>query len=385
MGPKTHRGGIAWDILSSGAADVVWWGDYPDASESIAARFARWRAVDDLVDAPLVTQSLVGRSAAWVNLLRRVVEVAKFTNGSVLVTGETGTGKELLARLIHTLDTRPQKRDLVVLDCTTIVPELSGSEFFGHERGAFTGAISAREGAFALADRGTLFLDEVGELSLSLQAQLLRVVQEHTFKPVGSNRWQRTEFRLVCATNKDLQAQIRQGEFRRDLYYRIATVTCAVPPLRERREDIISLTRHFMREVLGATELPPFDEAVQEYLLLREYAGNVRDLRQLASRIAYRHVGSGPFTVGDIPDEERAAADMNPTGWREGGFVDAIRRAIAQGAGLREIRRAAAETAVRIVVNDEQGNLRRAARRLGVSDRALQLRRAADRYGNLGA
>src|SRR5262249_40812748 len=147
--------------------------------------------------------------------------------------GESGTGKEVVARLIHLLDSRPNKRDLVVLDCASIVPELSGSEFFGHERGAFTGALTERNGAFALANDGTLLLDEIGDLPLPLQVQLLRVIQEHTYKRVGGNKWCKTEFRLICATNRDLFDLIGRGAFRADLYYRIAGYICKLPPLRE--------------------------------------------------------------------------------------------------------------------------------------------------------
>ena len=181
--------------------------------------------------------------------MRELVEVGAFTNASVLIEGESGTGKELLAQLVHDLDLRRQKGDFVILDCAAITPELSGSEFFGHERGAFTGAVNARDGAFALANGGTLFLDEVGELPLTLQAQLLRVVQEHQFKRVGSNTWQRTEFRLVCATNRDLLAGVAEGRFRGDLYHRIAGWVCHVPPLRDRPEDILPLTTHFLSQL----------------------------------------------------------------------------------------------------------------------------------------
>src|SRR6202023_58747 len=148
---------------------------------------------------------------------------------------------EVAANLIHRLNTRADKRDMVILDCSTIVSDLSGSEFFGHERGAFTGALTERQGAFALANGGTLFLDEIGELPLPLQAQLLRVVQERTYKRLGGNTWRRTDFRLVCATNRDLVELIRRGEFRADLYYRIASFVCKLPALRERLEDIIPL------------------------------------------------------------------------------------------------------------------------------------------------
>ena len=134
----------------------------------------------------MVLGNLVGSGPAWTVTLRQIVEIALFTAAAVLITGESGTGKELVARLLHTLDRRPRKGDLVVLDCTTIVPELAGSEFFGHERGAFTNAVAPRDGAFALADNGTLFLDEIGELPLPLQADLLRVVQDAPYKRAGA-------------------------------------------------------------------------------------------------------------------------------------------------------------------------------------------------------
>jgi transcriptional regulator with GAF, ATPase, and Fis domain len=314
----------------------------------------------------------------WKSVLHQVVEIARFTDASVLITGESGTGKELMARLIHTLDPQPNKRDLVVLDCTTIVPELSGSEFFGHERGAFTGAIAPRDGAFALADGGTLFLDEVGELPLGLQAQLLRVVQERTYKRVGGNTWHRTNFRLVCATNKDLLQAVTQRAFRSDLYYRIAGTICHLPPLRNRAEDTLRLVRHFMQQIRSGEELPELDGPVRDYLLKREYPGNVRDLKQVVSRFMYRHVGPGPITVGDIPEEERPAVEFG-FDWCGESFECAIRRALALGVGLKDLSRALTETAIRIAVEDEEGNLQRAARRLGVTDRTLQIRRAARR------
>lgn len=371
--------GAVWCLLHAGASDVFSWGHSVNPEIEVKNRLERWHTVDQLVRSPLVQNNLVGQSHAWISVLRQVVEVAKFTDANILITGETGTGKELVARLIHTLDPRREKRDLVVLDCTTIVPELSGSEFFGHERGAFTGAVSSRDGAFALANGGTLFLDEVGELPLGLQAQLLRVVQEHTYKRVGGNTWQNTTFRLVCATNRDLLQEVKHGRFRHDFYYRIANWTCRLPPLRERTEDIIPLVKHFMKIFRPDEELPEMDEPVREYLLKREYPGNVRDLRQLVSRIIYRHVGSGPVTVGDIPEEERPSSEFLQTDWCDKQFEQNIRHALSLGVGLKEIGRAAEDTAVRIAVSNENGNLQRAAQRLGVTDRALQMRRAARR------
>ncbi|MET0417846.1 MAG: sigma 54-interacting transcriptional regulator, partial [Actinoplanes sp.] len=240
-------------------------------------------------------------------VLRDAVEAARFTSSAVLITGESGTGKERLAQLIHDLDPRPVKRKLVILDCSTVVPSLSGSEFFGHDKGAFTGAATAREGAFELADGGTLFLDEVGELPVTLQAELLRVVQEGTFKRVGSNAWRKSSFRLICATNRDLAAEQERGTFRNDFYYRIAGCSLRLPSLRDRATDIIPLFRHFFRQAYPDREPPELSDAVRELLLRRHYPGNVRDLRSLALRIIHRHVGPGAVTVGDVPELERPA------------------------------------------------------------------------------
>lgn len=369
----------AWELLHTGASDVFVWNESPAAVAAIISRFARWHEVDEILASPIIENQLVGRSRQWISLLRQVVEVAHFTDASVLLLGESGCGKELIAHLIHTLDQRPHKREFVILDCTTVVPELSGSEFFGHERGAFTGAVAVRDGAFALADRGTLFLDEVGELPLRLQAELLRVVQEQIYKRVGSNVWQQTKFRLVCATNRDLGEEQLQGRFRRDFFSRIAGWTLKIPPLRERVEDILPLVNHFIREAAQGQAVS-LDEAVRSFLLRREYRANVRDLKQLVARIMRRHVGPGPVTVGDIPEEERP---MQPSSapWRDALFESRIRAALDDGLQLNDIGRVAKETAERIVLADENGNLRRAAQRLGVSNRALQKRRANRRAG----
>lgn len=363
-----------WELLDAGASDAFAWNS-SHGPAAVAARIDRWRQVDQLTTLPDVRDTLIGQSRVWQSALRRIVEVARFTDAPVLITGESGTGKELAAQAIHALDPRPHKRDLIVLDCTTIVPTLSGSEFFGHERGAFTGAESTRDGAFALADGGTLFLDEVGELPLTLQAELLRVAQEGTYKRVGGNTWHSASFRLVCATNKDLLAETAQERFRRDFYHRIAAWRIDLPPLSDRREDVLPLTRHFLRQLRPGQEQCWLDEPVRDFLTRRDYPGNIRDLRHLVTCMSHRHVGPGPITLGDIPEDERghrAGSD-----WRDCGFEQSIRMALVLGTGLREITNAAADTAIRVAVLDEGGNLQRASKRLGVTARALQLRRAA--------
>lgn len=373
-------GRAVWRLLDAGATDVMAWDAVRAPAQEISARMDRWHAVDRLVDSPLVRDHLIGRSPEWIAVLRQIVEIARFTDAAVLIAGPTGTGKELVARLIHTLDNRPNKRDLVILDCTTIVPELSGSEFFGHDRGAFTGAIAARDGAFALADGGTLFLDEVGELPAALQAQLLRIVQEGAFKRVGGNSPQQSDFRLVCATNRELEQEIAAGRFRADFYYRIASWTCKLPPLAQRRDDILALARHFIGQCRPNDDEPAeLDEFVQEYLVTRDYPGNVRDLRRLILRMMHHHVGAGPITLGDIPADERAPLDSTLADWRDEQFDRSIQRALFHGASLKEIGRAAEDAAIERALDRCGGNLRGAAKQLAVTERALQLRRATRR------
>lgn len=363
---------LAWRLLARGASDVLCWSSAGDAGAAVLARLRRWHEVDAIVRSPLVRGQLIGQSAPWIAALRRVVEVARFTTAALLVTGESGTGKELVARLFHHLDQRPGKRDLIVADCTTIVSTLSGSEFFGHERGAFTGAMTARDGAFAAANKGTLFLDEVGELPIGLQPELLRVVQEGSYKRVGGDTWRSTDFRLVCATNRDLPAEVAAGRFRLDLYHRLAANIVALPPLRERRGDILPLFRHFLAEVTGAAELP-LDPSVVALVQQRDYPGNVRDLRQLALRIAARHVDPGPVTPGDVPDEERPTDSTWAVERRVDGLLDdAVEAALHAGRNYREIRDAAADTAVRLAIRRAGNDLQEAARRLGVTDRMVQ-------------
>jgi transcriptional regulator with GAF, ATPase, and Fis domain len=371
-----------WSLLHAGAADVLVWPTLPASADQIRARFDRLRTVRELSQSAQVSAALVGAGAAWRCLLHQVVELAVYAHGPVLITGESGTGKELIARLVHDLDTREDKRELVVVDCTTITPELSGSEFFGHERGAYTGAMTAREGAFAQAHGGTLFLDEIGDLPLPLQAQLLRVVQEGKYKRVGGNAWQHTGFRLVSATHCDLQARVAEGRFRADLYFRIAGAVCRTPPLRERRDDVLTLARHFQQDIVGSEGAQGFDEPVCHYLLAREYPGNVRELRRVVERLCLRHAGSGPITIGDVPEDERPQDATHTRVALQARFDAIAREAIGLGLSLKEIGQLATDCAIQAALDEEQGNLHRAAARLDVTDRALQLRRAQQRLAH---
>jgi transcriptional regulator with GAF, ATPase, and Fis domain len=363
-------GDDSWGLLRAGASDVIAWAD--ESAPQVAERLRRWETIDELVECQHVRDFLVGESPAWRAVLRDAVEVARFTDAAVLITGESGTGKERVAQLIHELDPRRNKKLMVVLDCSTVVPSLSGSEFFGHEKGAFTGASAPRAGAFELADNGTLFLDEVGELPPPLQAELLRVIQEGTFKRVGSNTWRKSVFRLVCATNRDLATEQGVGTFRNDFYYRIAGCALHLPSLRDRPEDILPLFRHFFREARPDREPPEIEDAVRDLLLSRPYPGNVRDLRSLVLRIIPRYLGGGVVTIGDIPDHERPVPPQAVAAWRSGAFEEGLRRGLSVGAKLEEITAAAAEVATELAVSREGGDVRRAARSLGVPERTLR-------------
>lgn len=361
-----------WRLLGMGAEDVLSARESDTSAECLHARLKRRAFLDKILATESIKQQLLGNSNVWQNTLRSIIEVACFSSAPVLILGESGTGKEQVARLIHELDKRPDKEDLILLDCTTIVPELSGSEFFGHEKGSFTNAVSTREGAFALANRGSLFLDEVGELPLRLQAELLRVSQEGLFKRVGSNHWQKTSFRLVCATNRNLQLEVEKGNFREDLYYRLSTCIIRLPPLRERKTDIPELAQSFLAEALGTTSPPAFDPQVRNFLMTQNYPGNVRQLKQLITRLAYRHSGKGPITMGDIPNADREQYAFSAQDWQGQGLKEAILQAIEDGVGLKEIKRIAGDVALNLAIEVAAGNLQEAARRLDVSDRLVQ-------------
>jgi transcriptional regulator with GAF, ATPase, and Fis domain len=375
--------GAVWRLLHAGASDVLPWNGDGGGAAQLAAKLQRWFEVDELTAQTVSEESLIGTSPTWHAFIRQVVEAARFSTIPVLLTGESGTGKELLARLISVACASPDgprklRKELVTVDCGSLVPELSGSEFFGHERGAFTGAHVQREGAFAMADGATLLLDEIGEVPLNLQVQLLRAIQEKTYKRVGGNVWQKTNFRLVCATNRDLEDLVRRGQFRLDLYYRIAGCVFRPPALKERKEDILPLARHFLKDYFSG-DVPEFDSAVSEYMLNRVYSGNIRELRQLTERIAHRHAGPGPITAGAIPEDDRPSGGEIRHAWPDEALERSISNALATGASLKEITQTTADTAIRIAVQSEGKNLQRAANRLGITDRALQMRRASNR------
>ncbi|MGH7482937.1 MAG: sigma-54-dependent transcriptional regulator [Longimicrobiales bacterium] len=258
---------------------------------------------------------IVGNSFAIRQVLDRLEKVAP-TDARVLITGENGTGKELVARALHRLSTRADQ-PFVEVNCAAIPSELIESELFGHVKGSFTGAHADRAGKFEQADDGTLFLDEVGDMSLAAQAKVLRALQEGIITRVGSAQSIRVDVRVIAATNKDLSGEIADGHFREDLYFRLNVVPIHVPPLRERREDIPMLVRYFNGRALEEQKLPPrrFTGPAIELLETMDWPGNVRELRNTVERllILARDADVGPTDIErlvGVPQEGALSADL---------------------------------------------------------------------------
>ena len=242
---------------------------------------------------------MVGKSSALRRLLQQIETVAP-SDSTVLILGETGTGKELIARAVHQLSRRKDK-PLIRVNCTSIPKELFESEFFGHAKGAFTGAIKDRAGRFEAAASGTLFLDEVGEIPLELQSKLLRVLQERSYERVGEEKTRRADVRIVAATNRDLKKEVAAGRFREDLYYRLNVFPLRVAALRERKEDIPLLAAHFVELLVKELRFPKprLTRAGIEALQGYDWPGNIRELRNVIER-AVLFAQGGPL-VFDVP------------------------------------------------------------------------------------
>jgi len=250
-------------------------------------------------------ENIIGKSDSLGRTLSIVERVAN-TESTVLITGESGTGKELFARALHYNSGRAE-RPLVTVNCGAIPEELLESELFGHVKGAFTNAVSHREGRFALAHGGTIFLDEIGDMSPSLQVKLLRVLQERTFEPVGSSKTQKVDVRVIAATHRDLPGMIETGEFREDLFYRLNVLPVEIPSLRDRIEDLPLLVHHFLdiaRQDRGCRVDGVSDEAMQR-LMDYHWPGNVRELENLIERLTVL-VGEGDIETEDLPAQVRA-------------------------------------------------------------------------------
>jgi len=247
------------------------------------------------VNTEMDLHGIIGSSAKIQDLLRMIARL-KDTRTPVLITGESGTGKELVARAIH-FRGQYAKQPFVAVDCGSLVPTLIESELFGYEKGAFTGAAKSKEGLFESANGGTIFLDEIGELPLEMQAKLLRVLQEKEVRPVGSNNKVKVDVRILAATNRDLEAAYREGTFRKDLYFRLNVVTVHIPPLRERKADIPALTHWFLNKSAPEQSIQVTHEAMQD-MLEYDWPGNVRELENCVERA----VALGSQNVIDIHD-----------------------------------------------------------------------------------
>jgi DNA-binding NtrC family response regulator len=300
---------------------------------------------------------IIGKSAAMQEVFR-LIERAGRTDKAILIEGESGTGKELVAKALHRASARADK-PMVVINCAALPESLLESELFGHEKGAFTGAISTKQGLFEVADGGTLFIDEIGELAGSLQAKLLRVLEDGSMRRVGSVKERRVDVRLLAATNRDMATEVANGRFREDLYYRINVMSLQLPPLRERRGDISLL----VKQALGDhwTVEPQAMQALERY----RWPGNVRQLFNALER-AEIISDDACIRLNDLPREVAAAAN-SVTGEDVAVAPDGIQLADVQRAHVLEI------------LQREQGNKARAARSLGINRRSLY--RLLEKYG----
>ena len=294
---------------------------------------------------------LVGESPA-IHALRIQIQSAAPSHGRVLIRGESGTGKELIARAIHRQSLRAE-RPFVEVNCAAIPDELIESELFGHERGAFTGATTKRRGKFELADAGTIFLDEVGDMSIKTQAKVLRVLQEQTFERVGGSETLTVDVRVIAASNKNLEDEIQRGNFREDLFYRLNVIPFEVLPLRDRREDIVLLAEHFLglfsREY-GKREKKISRDALDLFLKY-PWPGNVRELRNVMERMVIM-VPRNSIEAGDLETSLRIRAEPEPVEEMEG--------------TLREVREQFEKKFILRRLQETHWNITRAAERLGI-------------------
>lgn len=251
---------------------------------------------NELASASSQQDKMIGHSQAFSKLLHQINKAAK-SNISVLLQGETGTGKELVAQALHQASEWANK-PMVVIECTGLSESLFESELFGHEKGAFTGATIAKPGLIEMADGGTVFFDEIGDVPLNMQVKLLRLLETHSFRPVGGLKPKRVEFRMICATHKNLPELIAQGAFRKDLYYRIAAFPIYLPSLAERKEDILPLAEHFLAQSTMAHK--HFSSKAQALLKQYDYPGNIRELKNIVEHAAL------------LSDEDEIAADDLP-------------------------------------------------------------------------
>jgi DNA-binding NtrC family response regulator len=347
----------AVEAISSGAVDYV---SKPMNVEEIRAAVRRVLERQREARAPLSgggeePAGMVGRTPAMVEVYKTIARAAPGLS-TVLILGESGTGKELVARAIHRHSPR-RDRQFVAVDCTALTETLLESELFGHVKGSFTGAVHDVPGLFAEADGGTIFLDEIGEITPPLQAKLLRVLQEHEVRPVGGSQWRAVDVRVVAATNRDLAGAVNDGQFREDLYYRLKVVTIQLPPLRERREDIPLLVDHLVRRagVQCGRPVSAVSDAALAALRIYDWPGNVRELSHVLERsVALAH--DAVIGIDDLPPELRGAPATSTPG-----------DLIGDSPTLEELKK----RYIRRVLERSGGNISRAAAILGLERRSL--------------
>ncbi|MGB6280153.1 MAG: sigma-54 dependent transcriptional regulator [Syntrophobacteria bacterium] len=315
------------------------------------------RALKERLGVGFNTGDIIGHSRVMVELLETVALVAP-TEATVLITGESGTGKELIASAMH-LNSPRREKPFIQLNCAAITETLLESELFGHEKGAFTGADRRKEGRFRLANRGSIFLDEISEMSVAMQAKLLRVLQEKEIQRVGGEEVLRVDVRVIAATNRDLKAEIKDGRFREDLYYRLNVVALAVPALRERREDIPLLAQHFLDSFAekNRKHIKGFTPQAMDRLVRYDWPGNVRELMNAVERGVilcrgdYVSEMDFPLSVSDVPVPEQ----------------EAVREELLADLPLEEVEK----VTILQTLKSAGGNKSETARRLGITRRTL--------------
>jgi len=300
---------------------------------------------------------IIGNNRTLVELLSTVERIAP-TDAPVLILGENGTGKEMIANAIHA-NSRRRENPFVMVNLGGIAQTLFESEMFGHAKGAFTGAVAARKGRFELADKGTIFLDEIGDLDMSCQVKLLRVLQQHTFEPLGESLTRKVDIRVVCATNANLAEMVGERKFREDLFYRINLITLHVPALRERRDDIPLLVRHFMSQssLSNGLDMPEISSEAMEYLTRLPYSGNIRQLKNMVERAVL--IGGGVLgkeVFASQPGVE-TQPDLRTSGTLGANEISVIEDALAKS----------------------DGNMTQASRILGITRQTLY--RRMEKYG----
>ncbi len=313
------------------------------------------RRIENLFDA----SRIIGRSRKMKEVLERVAQVAP-TEATVLILGESGTGKELIANALHQGSSRSENR-FIKVNCAALPETLLESELFGHEKGAFTGAIARRPGRFELADGGTIFLDEIGEMTPATQSKLLRVLQEREFEPVGSARTVKVDIRIITATNRTLEDEVKKGTFREDLFYRLNVVPIQLPPLRERKEDVPLLVEHFLKvyNEKNNRNLQGFHPRALDAMMRYAWPGNIRELENVVERsVILSRDDFIPFS--ELPDAIRETSGEDDS--RQ------VREGLRPGMTIREMEK---ELIIK-TVEDNDGNRTRTARVLGITRRTLQ-------------